>query len=593
MMKMKKWEVNEDKIWFQKWWPSEVSKNLDFEELTLGEFYDRQRKKYPNHNAMWFLETWMTYDETGNYIDRFATALYDLGLRKSDCVALLLPNSFQYVISYYACAKIGVIVTGINPTNKPLEVLHHLQLTKAKVVISLDALYNDLLKPIIDKTNIEFIISTNIVDLASGISSVLKFIGKVIGKIPKGKIDFKPTYKFSELLKIEPNVPKIVFDPTEHTATYLLTGGTTGVPKATVLTHFNVVSNAIQCVNWLGGESPGMGDIGVLPLFHSFGMTAVMNVCIGLGGWMMLFPKPPETAELIEHIEQLPAPEGLAYVGAEILFKRFAEYSELENHDIMGKIKLCISGAGPLHKPIQEKFEKRTGGKIVEGYGLSEASPVVSSGSLFEPSSPLGNIGMPIPGTDWGIFNASADDLGDGPIANGLSGSKYGQEYTGEICIHGPQVMKMYLDKPEETKQTLQEWDGKIWLRTGDIGYMKEDGLVVIMDRKKQLIKMAGHSIFPKEVESNLMMHEAVNEAAVAGLPDPEGKVGEIIKAWVVLEPEFIGKVTEMELKEWAENNFSKWKAPTQIEFIEEVPKNVLGKVQRRALQEADPLYKK
>jgi acyl-CoA synthetase (AMP-forming)/AMP-acid ligase II len=153
--------------------------------------------------------------------------------------------------------------------------------------------------------------------------------------------------------------------------------------------------------------------------------------------------------------------------------------------------------------------------------------------------------------------------------------------------------MKEYLDRPDETKATLQEWNGKIWLRTGDIGYMRDDGLVVIKDRKKQLIKMAGHSVFPKEVESNLMMNEAVNEAAVAGLPDPEGKVGEIIKAWVALEPDYIGKIKEEELKKWAQENFSKWKAPTQIEFIEEVPKNVLGKVQRRALQEADPLYKK
>ncbi|TFF89193.1 MAG: long-chain fatty acid--CoA ligase, partial [Promethearchaeota archaeon] len=525
-------------------------------------------------------------------IDRLATALYDLGLRKGDCVGLLLPNSFQYVISFYACAKIGVIVTGINPTYKPLEVLHHIELSKAKVIVTLDALYEPLLKPILDKTNIELIISTNIADLASGISGVLKFIGKLVGKIPKGKVDFDPTYKFLDLLETEPNVPNVEFDPTEHTATYIMTGGTTGVPKATNLTHFNVVSNAIQCVYWLGGETPGMGDIGVLPLFHSFGMTAVMNACIGLGGWMMLFPRPPEEEELINHIEELPAPEGLAYVGAEILFKRFAEYPDLDEHDIMGKIKLCISGAGPLHAPVQEKFQKRTGGKIVEGYGLSEASPVVSSGSLFEPS-PLGNIGMPLPGTDWGIFDASADDLNAGPIADGLEGSKYGEEHLGEICVHGPQVMKEYLDRPDETKATLQEWNGKIWLRTGDIGYMRDDGLVVIKDRKKQLIKMAGHSVFPKEVESNLMMNEAVNEAAVAGLPDPEGKVGEIIKAWVALEPDYVGKITEEELKKWAQENFSKWKAPTQIEFIEEVPKNVLGKVQRRALQEADPLYKK
>ncbi|TFF89957.1 MAG: hypothetical protein EU548_05480, partial [Promethearchaeota archaeon] len=197
---MKKWQVDENKIWFQKWWPSEVPKNLGFEDISLGEFFDRQREKYPDDNSMWFLESWMTYEQAGNYIDRLATALYDLGLRKGDCVGLLLPNSFQYVISFYACAKIGVIVTGINPTYKPLEVLHHIELSKAKVIVTLDALYEPLLKPILDKTNIELIISTNIADLASGISGVLKFIGKLVGKIPKGKVDFDPTYKFLDLL---------------------------------------------------------------------------------------------------------------------------------------------------------------------------------------------------------------------------------------------------------------------------------------------------------------------------------------------------------------------------------------------------------
>jgi long-chain acyl-CoA synthetase len=423
------------------------------------------------------------------------------------------------------------------------------------------------------------------------LSGFIKFLGKLIGKIPKGKVDFERTYDFLELLQTPAKLPYVGFDPKEHTGTYIMTGGTTGVPKATNLTHFNVVSNALQCVAWLGGESPGLADLGVLPLFHSFGMTAVMNACIGLGGWMMLFPVPPETEELVKTIEKLPAPEGVAYVGAEILFKRLAEFEDLDKYDIMGKIKKCISGAGPLHAPVQEKFQKNTGGKIVEGYGLSEASPVVSSGSLFG-ESPLGNIGMPIPGTDWGIFKTEAEDLSDGPIADGLSGSKYGEENTGEICVCGPQVMKEYLNQPEETNETLQAWDGRIWLRTGDIGFMREDGLITIRDRKKQLIKMAGHSVFPKEVEEMLMKNEAVNEAAVAGLPDPEGKVGEIIKAWVALEQDYVGKITEEELKAWAQKNMSKWKTPTLIEFIPEVPKNVLGKVERRSLQEADPLYK-
>ena len=199
---------------------------------------------------------------------------------------------------------------------------------------------------------------------------------------------------------------------------------------------------------------------------------------------------------------------------------------------------------------------------------------------------------MPLPGTDWGIWDAAAPNLDDGPIANGLPRSKYGEEYTGELCVCGPQVMKEYLNQPEESAETLQKWDGRVWLRTGDIGFMNEDGTVALRDRKKQLIKVAGHSVFPTEVETMLMKNEAVSEAAVAGLPDPEGKVGEITKAWVALKPEYKGKITEEELKAWTEENMTKWKCPALIEFIDEVPKSILGKVQRRILQEADPLYK-
>jgi long-chain acyl-CoA synthetase len=239
---------------------------------------------------------------------------------------------------------------------------------------------------------------------------------------------------------------------------------------------------------------------------------------------------------------------------------------------------------------VQKSFQENTGGRIVEGYGLSEASPVVSAGNLFG-ESPVGTIGMPMTGTDWGIFDV--DDFEKGPIADGLTGSNYGEEHTGEICIYGPQVMQGYLNQPEETADTLKKWDGRTWLLTGDIGFMNSDGTIAIRDRKKQLIKVAGHSVFPAEVEAMLMSNDAVSEAAVAGLPDPKGKVGEITKAWVALKPEYQGKITEEELIAWTEKNMTKWKCPAIIEFIDEVPKNIMGKVQRRTLQEADPLFKK
>lgn len=588
---MAEWQVNEEKAWFHKWWPEGTPKNHKFEKISLGDFFEKQRKKYANDKMMWFLESWMTYEETGKAIDSLATALHNLDVKKGDVVAFLMPNSFQYVICFYAVTKIGAIATGVNPTYKPLEILHHLKLTGAKVLIVLDALYNELARPIIKKTEIEKVIYTNVADLASGLSGWKKGLGKLIGKIPKGKVDFPNAIKFLDLLNTEPNLPDVKFDPTEHTATYIMTGGTTGVPKSSNLTHFNLVSNATQAMLWVGGEDPGVGVIGALPLFHSFAMTAVMNVAIALGGWMMLFPRPPPTEEFLKEITHIPAPNGLFYAGAEILFKRIADFPQLEKFPgLMGKLKLCISGAGPLHAPVQQSFQKNTGGRIVEGYGLSEASPIVSAGNLFG-ESPVGVLGMAMTGTDWGIFDQN--DFEKGPIAVGLPGSKYGEENTGELCVCGPQVMKGYLNQPEETAETLKKWDGRTWLLTGDIGFMNEDGTVALRDRKKQLIKVAGHSVFPAEVETMLMSHEAVSEAAVAGLPDPKGKVGEITKAWVALKPEYKGKITSEQLIAWTQKNMTKWKCPAILDFIDEVPKNILGKIQRRVLQEADPLFKK
>ena len=588
---MAEWQVNKDKAWFKKWWPKDTPKNYKFEKLSLGAFFERQRKKYANDNMMWFLESWMTYEEAGKAMDSLATALHDLGVKKGDVVAFLMPNSFQYVICFYAVTKLGAIATGVNPTYKPLEILHHLKQTGAQTLIVLDALYNELARPIIKKTDIEKVIYTNVADLASGLLGWKKGLGKLVGKIPKGKVDFPNAIKFLDLLNTEPNLPDVKFDPTEHTATYIMTGGTTGVPKSTILTHFNLVSNATQAMLWVGGEDPGVGDIGALPLFHSFAMTAVMNVAIALGGWIMLFPRPPPTEEFLKEITHIPAPKGLFYAGAEILFKRIADFPRLEKFpSLMGRLKLCISGAGPLHAPVQQSFQNNTGGRIVEGYGLSEASPIVSAGNLFG-ESPVGVLGMPMTGTDWGIFDV--DDFEKGPIAVGLPGSKYGEENTGELCVCGPQVMKGYLNQPEESADTLKKWDGRTWLLTGDIGFMNEDGTVALRDRKKQLIKVAGHSVFPAEVETMLMSHEAVSEAAVAGLPDPKGKVGEITKAWVALKPEYKGKITGEQLIAWTQKNMTKWKCPAMIEMIDDIPKNILGKVQRRVLQEADPLFKK
>jgi long-chain acyl-CoA synthetase len=547
----------------------------------------------PDWNAIIFAvgDGAITYGELKDYVDRFANGLLQLGVKKGDVIAIILGNAPQYVITYYAAQKIGAIPSGVNPTYKPTEVLHQLELLKAKYIVILDALYEPMVKPIADKLKyVEGFISTNIADLATGLSGFKKFLGKLLKKIPTGKVP--DSHNFMDLLKASPNSPRAEIDQANDIATLIMTGGTTGVPKAAVLTHRNVYTNAMQCKLWMLLQKdpddpdakplgPQTGMVGVLPLFHSFAHTVVMNIAVAAKSTMILFPRPPPTEELLEYFAKVPIINGLVYAGAEVLFQRIADLEDLEPYRAgLAKLRICVSGAGPLHQHVQEKFESRTGARITEGYGLSESSPVVCAGNFYGEQRSIGTLGMPFPGTDWKIF--PSENFDDGPIEG------IGEENTGEICVAGPQVMQGYLDKPEQTADTIKEWGGKKWLLTGDIGFMDEHGRMLIRDRKKQLIKMKGYSVYPKEVESLVGHHPDVLEAAVAGIPDPES--GELVKAWVKVKDG--STLTPETLRAWCKENMTHYKVPGEIEFRDEIPKSMVGKVMRRTLQEEDPRYR-
>jgi len=592
-----KFPVDENRPFYGKFWPKGVPHQLDYDySWTLNDLLDDVVKKFPDDPVIWFLDTWVTYLEFKDMVDKFATSLHKMGIRKGDVIAIYLPNSIQYVVSFYGSIKIGAIPSGINPTYKPGEILHQIKMIDAKYIVALDSLYEENITEIIDEWNFEKVIYTNITDLARGMSKIKIWLGKKLKKIPIGKVDHPNAISFLECLNIEPNPPNIPINAADDAATFIMTGGTTGIPKASIQTHQNLVANATQAemfgTRQIDPDNPDMilghrtAMIGVLPLFHSFALTAVMNLCIRVGGWMVLFAKPPPAEELLKQITSLPNPNGMIYCGAEILFQRIAVLSEsvIAKYSKNGKFPfvVCISSAGPLHDYVREPFEKKTRAKLTELYGLTEGGPGISGNNLYGYREP-GFIGVPFPGTDWYIF--PADDFDAGPI------EILGEEGTGEICACGPQVMKGYLNNPERTAATIKEWDGRKWLLTGDIGYMDEHGRIKIRDRKKQLIKMAGHSVFPAEVETLIGNHPKVLEVAVAGLPDK--KTGEAVKAWVSLKPEHIGKITEEELHAWCLENITHWKAPKYLEIIDQIPKNIIGKVQRRFLQENDPLYEK
>lgn len=573
----KRFYVDESRPWFTKeaGWPDEVPKNIEFPDISLGDMLRESARRYSDYRVIYFLKKSITYRELDEYVDRVASAFVRLGLKKGDVIALMLPNSIQYVICYYATVRIGAIVSGINPTYKPAEVLHQLKTIGARALVVLDSLYESTIAPIIDKTDVKILIGTNIADFLD-LGFIKEFLGKLLNKIPSGRLP-SGTLMLRSLAKHSINLPEVKIEP-DDPATYIMTGGTTGVPKAAVLTHRNLVANALQSKAWLYKSRPGVGVIGIIPLFHSFAMTCVMNISISNGGWMLLYPRPPKTDDMLVDIENLATEEGLMYVGAEILFKRLAEYPDIAKYNLGGKLSLCVSGAGPLHRPVQEAFERSTGARLVEGYGLTEASPVVSAGPFWG-NRKIGSIGLPFPGTDWKIVDPldPSKEMPTGEI--------------GELAVAGPQVMAGYLNRPDETRETIVEMNGKRWLLTGDLGFMDEGGSVFLRDRKKQLIKHRGYSVFPKEVEELISNNEHVSEVAVAGIPDDAE--GEVIKAWVVLKPESKGKISEDELLKWCRENMTHYKVPKYIEFRDDLPKTLVGKVLRRELQENDPLYKK
>ncbi len=560
-----------DRPWYGDW-PEGVPKMIEIPEVGLGDLLRDTASRVPDQKAVVFLDTVLTYRQLDDYVDRMATALHNLGLEKGDVLALMLPNSHQFVVTFYACQRLGLTTTAINPTYKPLEVKHQLNDSGAKALVVLDSVFESPAK-ILDQTGVKHLIGTNIVDMC-GFSPLKRMLGKLLKKIPGGQMPAS-ALKFNDLLQTPPNPPRVEVDPANDIACLQYTGGTTGTPKGAMLTARNLVSNALAGKAWMGDVREGAGWVGVLPLFHVFAMTCCMNIAVATGGFQLLFPRPPESMhEWAAQIEKWGKGTQLVMAGVNVLFNKINNTPGLEKYDL-SPLTHCLSGAGPLAREVQETFERKFGALVVEGYGLSESSPVTHANPFRLPEGKkrvMGSIGLPFPNTDVKIMD----------LESGEKQMPLGKEGVGELCVKGPQVMKGYHNQPEETARTLR--DG--WLYTGDIAYMDERGWTFIMDRAKDMVKHKGYSVFPKEVEDYMFSHPDILEVAVIGLPHP--KVGEILKAFVVLQPESRGKVGEEEIIAWCKENMTHYKVPSLVEFREELPKTMVGKVLRRVLKEEE-----
>lgn len=492
-------------------------------------------------------------------VDRLATALHKQGVQKQDRVALFLPNCPQSVIAYYAALRLGAIVVQINPLYVERELKYQLEDAGVEILIALDLLYPKI-RNIRGTVPLKQVILTSIKDYLpfplNRLYTLKQFKDRSRIKIRKEE----EVLYLTELIKEHPSAPPNIEVKPQDIALLQYTGGTTGTSKGVILTHRNLVVNAVQCRNGLPKLRDGEETVlAVLPFFHVFGMTVAMNLAIYAGFSMVLLPR-FEVAKVLKAIDKY---KPTFFPGVPTMYVAINNYPKLHRYDL-SSLKFCLSGAAPLPLEVMERFEAITGSRIVEGYGLTEASPVTHCNPVWGLRKP-GSIGFPFPDTEARIVDpVTGADLPVGEI--------------GELVVRGPQVMQGYWRRDQETANTLKEG----WLFTGDLAKMDEDGYFYIIDRKKDLIIASGFNVYPREVEEVLYEHPKILEAAVVGVPDPYR--GETVKAFVVLKKD--QEATEEEILDFCRKNLAAYKVPTQIEFKDQLPKTLVGKVLRRVLRE-------
>ncbi len=552
-----------ERLWLKNY-EKQVPHTLDYPERPLHTNLEETARKYPDGTATIFLNHKIPYKELNELADRFAAALQQLGVKKGDRVAIYMANCPQFVASYYGALKAGAIAVTFNPLYAAREVEHQLKDSGAETIVVMSRFY-PIVKQVRANTALKHVIVTNIKEYFPPLIKLLFTLAKEKKEGDAQDISGDAnTYWFQELLSRAPAKPTPVDVKPSDTACLLYTGGTTGVPKGAELTHRNLMSNAMGCRAWLHDLREGKEVVlTAIPLYHSYGMTTCMNLSVYAGAAMLLIPNPRDFADVMKNIKKH---QPTLFPGVPTMYVAFNNFPDVEKYGVRC-IRACISGAAGLPVEVQNRFQELTGARLVEGYGLSEASPVTHANPIFGWNR-IGTIGLPWPDTEARIV-----DLETGK-------KELGVNEIGELVIRGPQVMKGYWNMPEETALVLREG----WLHTGDIARMDEEGYFQIVDRKKDMIIAGGFNIYPRDVEEVLYENPKVKEAVVAGIPDPYR--GETVKAYVVLKE---GQTaTEEEIIEFCKGKMAKYKVPRMVEFRAELPKTIVGKVLRRILVEEE-----
>jgi long-chain acyl-CoA synthetase len=548
-----------------------VPATIEIPKKPLPWLLDEATRRYGTNIAVEYYGTRMSYLQLSSLVDRFARALVQLGVKRGDKISLCLPNVPQFPIAFYGALKAGAVVVPTNPLYTPPELEHQLNDSGATVIVMLDQFYATL-AAVRERTPIQHVVLADVADYFPPLLAVAYHVRESLQERGKPKMDMRAlradphVHQFKSLVSQSARRQGIeVFalpEPAkpDDLAVLQYTGGTTGVAKGAMLSHRNLLANAIQA--WAWNEQPAGSkhtSLCIAPFFHVYGLTVGMNMTVFNGSTLVLLPRftVKDTIKAIEKYK----PD--LFPGVPTLYLALAREVEQHKHDL-SSVKVCISGSAPLPLEVQQRFEKVSGGKVVEGYGLTEASPVTHCNPVFGERR-IGTIGLPMSSTDSAIIDPETSQF----LPPGEQG---------EIVVRGPQVMQGYWQRPDETAKVLR--DG--WLRTGDLGTMSEDGYFTIVDRAKDVIIAGGMKIFPRDVEEVLYQHPKVLEATVVGIPDEYR--GETVRAYIVMKP---GEtLTADELREFCHERLAPFKVPKQFVFRDSLPKSVIGKVLRRELKQ-------
>ncbi|WP_177178607.1 long-chain fatty acid--CoA ligase [Paenibacillus sp. PDC88] len=550
-----------DKPWLP-FYEAEVAPTCEYPNQNLAAFLVTSAQKFPHRPAMYFMGKSISYKRLLMLSYQMANVLRGLGVKKGDRVAIMLPNCPQVVIAYYGTLLIGGVAVMTNPLYMERELAHQMKDSGAKIIITLDTFYSRV-ENIVQETEIKHTIVTGVKDYLPLIKKWLYPIkAKKEGPLPVVPYN-NQVHSFTKLINIAAADPILEsVDAKEELAQLQYTGGTTGVPKGVMLTHMNLIANTIQSGNWCHQVEDGKERyLAALPCFHVFGLTCVLNQAIYRAGLMILVPK----FEVNMILNLIRKKKPTLFPGAPTMYIALINHPRIKEYDL-SSINACISGSAALPVEVQDTFEEMTKGRLIEGYGLTEASPVTHANPIWGRRK-IGTIGIPFPDTDARVIHPETGE--EMPVGE-----------PGELIVKGPQVMKGYWGRPEETFETIRNG----WLFTGDMATMDEEGYFTIIDRKKDMIIASGFNIYPREIEEVLYEHPSVKEAVVVGMKDSYR--GESVKAYIVLKDG--AEPDPASLEQFCRSQLAAYKVPRQYVFRESLPKTMVGKVLRRKLLEED-----